>query len=213
MTSSIVPEREAEPGTETGAPVTEYQYRGDRVTVQEQSDHHGYTVTTGQCLDDTHRWIVHILTLSGKNRYLSPPTFCTDATAATRWARRLINKWMRNDELYPQLLATAGMDARDWDVVPASVRAGDVVGVFSRGQLRPGIVDKTTGHGRANVAYITKNGIRDAKRLGAEQASITRKTVPFGELRLPPQSATLTTTDQRPTPNEDSQPLKDHTPT
>ncbi len=133
--------------------------------------------------DDRHRWYDRIVWDDGTaDAYARrvPESIQGNTGKIVKRARATIDQSIREDELYPQMLGAlehfAG-EAAGWTDTPAAVEPGDLVAIYSRGQWRPGIVDKVARTGTVTVAYITQGGLDEAQRYRGPdaRAQVTRK--------------------------------------
>lgn len=118
-----------------------------------------HPVAFGTIIDKAHRFFGHAK--------------ATEAKAVAR-AKAEIDLVEADDEIRPVAIRALGMDVADWDVEATvdQVQVGQIVGVYSRGKVRPVVVEKI-GKKNIGVAYVTPSGVTERPRT----ALVTRKSV------------------------------------
>jgi hypothetical protein len=149
---------------------------GRPLTLISTTIHEGVSVETYQDADG--QWFFGFD--EGRASYLNNGT---EAKCITR-AKAIIDTEREDDRIYSDLVKALRHDGytSTW-ATPESVQAGQLVALYSRGKVRPGIVTKVTknGTGTATVAYITRGGLESAAKYNGE-ATITRKSAKVSEL-------------------------------
>lgn len=173
-------------------PPAELSAGGYGIELMCSSGHAGYVIELYRSTEpdkrqagDTYLWFERKVgsdTAATYARHI-PDGSAGDVVKMLNRARKVIDGWHADEVIYPSLVkALADNEAAEWAPSDETVAVGDVVGVFSRGQWRPAVIEKMHRTGSATVAYVTRGGLESAQKYNGE-AQITRKTVAVTALR------------------------------
>lgn len=151
---------------------------GKPLTLISTTNHEGVSVETYQ--NEAGEWFFGFD--EGRPSYLHNGT---EAKCVKR-AKVIIDTEREDDRIHADLVKALRHEGytSTW-ATPESVQVGQLVALYSRGQIRPGIVTKVTknGTGTATVAYVTRGGMESAAKYNG-LATITRKSAKVSDLTV-----------------------------